>query len=112
MNKSNLTWSVEFCDDPYASESGVFNHVFDVVLGINVTRTVGSVSAEAGVAGALVGETVVVHYVPMKDVELVHSHRVQQPVYGVQRHEVSRRVQEKTSVREPREVRYRCTVHK
>ena len=68
--------SVKLRHDPDASLLGICDHTLNVLLAVDVLRRVGPLGTELRVGGADVGEGLVVHNVPVKDIELVEGHSV------------------------------------
>lgn len=56
------------------------------------------------IAGALIGEAIVVHDVPVENVHFVVRHGVQREQYVVNGKVMARRVQQESTMRKPREI--------
>lgn len=99
-----MSRSIEFRHHPDTPQPGIVDDLLDIVQRVHHGRMVCTLGGQIRVAGALVGEAVVVHDVPVENVHFVVRHGVQCEQYVVDGEVMAGRVQQESTVRQPGEI--------
>lgn len=99
-----MSRSIEFRHHPDTPQPGIVDDLLDIVQRVHHGRMVCTLGGQIRVAGALVGEAVVVHDVPVENVHFVVRHGVQCEQYVVDGEVMTGRVQQESTMRQPGEI--------
>lgn len=99
-----MSRSIEFRHHPDTPQPGIVDDLLDIVQRVHHGRMVCTLGGQIRIAGALVGEAVVVHDVPVENVHFVVRHGVQCEQYVVDGEVMAGRVQQESTVRQPGEI--------
>lgn len=99
-----MSRSIEFRHHPDTPQPRIVDDLLDVVERVHHRGMVCALGGQIWIAGALIGEAIVIHDVPVENVHFVVRHGVQCEQYVVNGKVMARRVQQESTVRKPREV--------
>lgn len=99
-----MSRSIEFRHHPDTPQPCIVDDLLDIVERVHHRGMVCTLGRQIRIAGALIGEAIVVHDVPVENVHFVVRHGVQREQYVVNGKVMARRVQQESTMRQPREI--------
>lgn len=94
-----MSRSIEFRHHPDTSQPCIVDDLLDVVQRVHHRGMVCTLGGQIWIAGALIGEAIVIHDVPVENVHFVVRHGVQCEQYVVNGKVMARRVQQESTMR-------------
>lgn len=99
-----MSRSIEFRHHPDTPQPCIVDDLLDIIERVHHRGMVCTLGRQIRIAGALIGEAIVVHDVPVENVHFVVRHGVQREQYVVNGKVMARRVQQESTMRKPREI--------
>lgn len=99
-----MSRSIEFRHHPDTPQPCIVDDLLDIIERVHHRGMVCTLGGQIRIAGALIGEAIVVHDVPVENVHFVVRHGVQREQYVVNGKVMARRVQQESTMRKPREI--------
>lgn len=99
-----MSRSIEFRHHPDTPQPCIVDDLLDIIERVHHRGMVCTLGRQIRIAGALIGEAIVVHDVPVENVHFVVRHGVQREQYVVNGKVMARRVQQESTMRQPREI--------
>lgn len=99
-----MSRSIEFRHHPDTPQPCIVDDLLDIIERVHHRGMVCTLGGQIRIAGALIGEAIVVHDVPVENVHFVVRHGVQREQYVVNGKVMARRVQQESTMRQPREI--------